>query len=445
MTVKRRYAAVGTGGRIPMFIDPIADTYRDVAELVGLCDTSAIRRTFHRDRLTRRYGTPEIPTYDAKDFDLMLHEQRPDIVIVCVPDYLHHEYIVRSLEGGADVISEKPLTIDAERYALIADAVRRTGRHVRTSFNYRWSPGVSKVREVIEQGTIGRVTHVDFEYQLNTSHGADYFRRWHSDKTCSEGLLVHKSTHHFDLVNWWIDAIPELVFALGDLNFYGKVNAIHRGCEEWTRYPRYSSENAAKDDPFMLSFDDHPTLDALYRKAEHENGYIRDRNVFRDGITIEDTMSVMIRYRTGVVANYSLVAYAPCEGYRVTITGDGGRLEYVERHASHIITGDTQLKTRAGEKHDMRLHVQKLFSESVEIPIVSSAGGHGGGDPLLQEQIFSPTPPPDVLKRNAGHEQGAASILIGAAANRSMVKGVPVKIIDLFRLAPDKIRLSDLG
>ena len=56
-----------------------------------------------------------------------------------------------------------------------------------------------------------------FEWALDTVHGADYFRRWHRDKKNSGGLLVHKSSHHFDLVNWWIGDVPARVYARGGL------------------------------------------------------------------------------------------------------------------------------------------------------------------------------------------------------------------------------------
>ena len=70
---KKTYAAIGTGGRIVMFIDPIANAYRENCELVGLCDPSEVRRTYHQKRLTRDYGIPEVPTY--ADFDLMMRER----------------------------------------------------------------------------------------------------------------------------------------------------------------------------------------------------------------------------------------------------------------------------------------------------------------------------------------------------------------------------------
>jgi predicted dehydrogenase len=438
---KRKFAAVGTGGRIPMFIDPIVGKYRNDCELVGLCDTSATRRSYHQQRLVRDYGIAPVPTY--ADFDQMLRETRPDTVIVCTPDFLHHDYIVKSLEYGADVISEKPLTTDADKARLIFAAVERTGRRLRTIFNMRWSPGVGKVRELIAQGSIGRVRHIDFEYMLNTSHGADYFRRWHSRKECSGGLLVHKSTHHFDLINWWLDGIPALVFGLGGLVFYGKKNAMSRGNDAWTRYDRYTGVPASKGDPFRLDVDSDPAMRGLYYNAEAETGYIRDQNVFREDIDIEDSMSLLIKYRRGEMVTYSLNAYCPAEGFRASISGDAGRIEYVENHSSHIITGDPEIKAER-EAYSTRLQVQKLFSEPVVVEVPAAEGGHGGGDPLIQEQMFSACPPFDPLNRSAGHEQGAASLLIGAAGNLSIATGRPVVINDLLPLKPTADCLSEL-
>lgn len=437
---KTRYAVIGTGGRIGMFTSPIAGRFKDDAELVGLCDPSEVRRTYLQGQLTKEFGIPPVPTY--ADFDLMMREKKPDTVIVCTPDCHHHEYIVRSLDAGSDVISEKPMTIDAEKCQAIFDAVKRTGRSVRTTFNVRWSPGATKVRELIEQGAIGRIMHVDYEHILDTTHGADYFRRWHSHKDISGGLLLHKSTHHFDLINWWINGIPSRVFAMGDLVFYGKKNAEARGDGALTRYERYTGVAEAKDDPFRLALDEDPHMTELYLNAEKETGYIRDQNVFRDGIDIEDTMSVMVKYRSGTMLSYSLNAFCPREGFRASITGDRGRIEYSEGHRSHIITGDAKT---AGDIGPVRkLILQKLFNAPEEIPIQSLEGGHGGGDPLLQEQMFSHAAPKDPYGRSAGHEQGAASLLIGAAANQSMVTGLPVNIDDLVQLNPKARVLSDL-
>lgn len=432
---KKRFAIVGTGGRVTMFLDPIVDTFREDSEVVGLCDTSRTRLLYHKERIAREYGTGDVPVYGAEDFEKMIREQRPEEVIVCTPDAFHHEYIIRALDLGVDVISEKPITTDAEKCRAIFEAVKRSGKSVRTTFNCRWMAGPAKVRELVEAGVIGTVRHIQFEDMLNTSHGADYFRRWHSEKQFSGGLQIHKSTHHFDLINWWMDAIPSRVFALGNLAYYGRENAIRRGEAARTQYTRYTGAEAAHNDPFQLDLEADPMMKALYRDAEKESGYIRDRNVFRDGIDIEDSLSVLVNYRTGAIASYTLNAFCPIEGCNVALTGDGGRIEYTEGKSTHTLdeNGKPEVDSQGLQMH---VRVIPLFSHGYDVPIAMGVGAHGGGDRRLQEQLFAAAPEPDLLGRNAGHEQGAASLLVGAAANRSLAEGRAVEIDELLSLNP---------
>jgi predicted dehydrogenase len=446
MNSKRRYAIVGASGRMRFFSDAMLKNYSHAGEVVGLCDISQVRMDYHNRRFQQEFGI-SVPTYKAEDFGRMIDEQRPDAVIVTCIDREHHAYIIAALEHGVDAITEKPMTIDAPRCRAIMDAVQRTGRRVRVAFNYRWGAHNSQVKRILESGAIGQVRTLNLEYLLDTRHGADYFRRWHSTMADSGGLLVHKSTHHFDLVNWWIDSVPRQVFAYGKLVFYGRQNALARGDEHLTRYERYTGQVTPEQDPFALDLRSKPGLEGLYFQAEKETGYLRDQNVFRDGIDIYDAMSVNVDYRNGVILTYSLNAYSPREGMRVTFNGDRGRLEYYEFTGGHIIAGQSDEELAAEQSAgaaDERIMVYPHFKRPYEVPVEKKIGGHGGGDPLLIEQIFSPDPPVDPLHRGAGHEQGAASILIGVAANTSIAENRPVDINELCPLKPEATRLTEL-
>ncbi|KAM6511484.1 hypothetical protein FALCPG4_016489 [Fusarium falciforme] len=287
---RKRYAVVGTGGRSSFYYSAIATDYSATSCIVAFCDTNQTRMNYANSKL-KAVGHGEVPTYLAADFDKMIQETKPDEVLVTTMDRTHNIYIVRALELGCNVITEKPMTIDALRCKEIFSAVERTGQKVRVTFNYRYAPHNTKVFEILRSGAIGKVTSVHFEWMLNTSHGADYFRRWHRDKRNSGGLLVHKSTHHFDLVNFWLQTRPQTVYATGNLAFYGRENAEKRG--ETKFYSRAHGSEAAKSDPFALHLDQNPQLKAMYLDAEHEDSYYRDQSVFGDGISIEDTMNLL--------------------------------------------------------------------------------------------------------------------------------------------------------
>ncbi len=190
VTQKRRYALVGTGNRgTTMWGHDLLAGWSDYVELVGICDLNLMRA----ERARGMIGS-NAPLY--ADFDLMMSELKPDLVIVCTPDDTHDDIIVKALEAGADVISEKPMTTTRDKIARIREAEARTGRRVDVSFNYRFAPTSSRIKELIEEGAIGDVTSVDFHWYLDNSHGADYFRRWHAFTARSGSLFVHKATHH---------------------------------------------------------------------------------------------------------------------------------------------------------------------------------------------------------------------------------------------------------
>ena len=428
---KVKYALVGAGSRARMFIDPLATRFREDGELVGLADPNPGRLSYYNHRLVNELDYHEIPAYSSDDFDRMVEETDPDVVIVTTVDAFHHEYVVKAMDLGCDAITEKPMTTDVEKCNLIIDTVKRTGRELRVAFNYRWAPGATKVRQVISEGIIGDVLHVDLEYWLNTSHGADYFRRWHRQKKNSGGLIIHKSTHHFDLVNWWIDAVPETVYGMGRLAFYGKENAEARG--ESVTYERYMDQDTSTD-PFAIDLSKDEVLRGLYLENERYDGYFRDQNVFGEGITIEDSMSLLVKYRTGPVLNYSLNAYLPREGFQVAFNGSRGRLEYEEQHGG----------SDGGSGRRSKLFLYPMFGSPREITVPEGVGGHGGGDLLLQRQIFAQDAEPDRWRRDAGHLQGAASVLIGMAANRSFETGEVVSVSDLCPGLGPATKLSDL-
>jgi predicted dehydrogenase len=430
---KKRYALIGTGSRSNMYIDALFREFSEYGELVALCDTNQKRMDYYNGRIQSEYGHSALPTYKPESFEKMLSDNKPDTVIVTSIDRTHHRYIIKSMVAGCDVISEKPMTIDAEKCREIYRTIEKTGRSLKVTFNYRYAPRNSKVKELLAEGVIGKVKSVHFEWLLDTSHGADYFRRWHRDKRNSGGLMVHKATHHFDLVNWWLDAAPVSVFGRGDLAFYGRENAEQRGVTSF--YTRSTGNPAAADDPFALSLKD-GLLEDLYLNAESEDGYIRDQSVFGDGISIEDDMSLIVSYDSGATMTYHLCAYSPWEGFRIAFNGTEGRLEYIVEESSYVSgSGDDinspERRHKSTAENEAQIIVRPQWKEPYEVEVPTGAtGGHGGGDIRMLRQIFVGDEP-DTLGKAADHRAGAKSILVGIAANASFRLNRPVTMKEL--------------
>jgi predicted dehydrogenase len=436
---RRRYGIVGTGARAQMYARALAVDHAGSCELVALADVNAARMAAH-NRWLAEWGAPPAATYPAGEFASMLDKERVDVAIVATVDRTHDEYIVAALEAGRDVITEKPMTTDAPRCRRILDATRRTGHRVTVTFNYRYNPVHAKVRELLAAGAIGEVGSVHFEWLLDTRHGADYFRRWHRDKANSGGLLVHKATHHFDLVNWWLDAAPVEVFASGRLFFYGpQAGARHGNARP---YERAHGAPDAPGDPFALDLAGSPGLRELYLDAEHLDGYHRDQNVFAPGVTIEDDLAVLVRYSTGATMTYHLTAYSPWEGYRIGFNGSRGRLELEVVENDHVAPSSGGLKgaslhgaEAAAERGWVRLQVRPHWQPPVDVDLGDlTREGHGGADALMTAALFGVSPQVDPLGRGATERDGAKSLLTGLAANASLERGQPVRVTDLLDL-----------
>jgi len=431
---RRRYALVGAGARAEMFLRALASDHAATSHLVALADVNRHRMATHNAWLAESGAAP-VPAYPAEDFERMLAAERVDEVLVTTVDRTHARYIVAALDAGCDVTTEKPMTTDVPGCRSILDAAARTGRQVHVAFNYRFNPLHEAVYQTLSSGELGEIGSVHFEWLLDIRHGADYFRRWHRDKANSGGLLVHKASHHFDLVNWWLGARPVEVHAVGRLFFYGEAGQRHGYARD---YPRVHGSAAAAGDPFALRLADHPKLRALYLDAESEDGYQRDVNVFAPGVSIEDDLAVLVRYDTGATMTYHLTAYAPWEGYRLMVNGSRGRLELEVVDSDHVdpaAAGGLKGATvhgvaEAAEDGWARLTVRPFWTSAREVPVPSySREGHGGADARMASVLFGGEADP--LGRSATARDGASALLTGLAANRSMETGAPVRTADL--------------
>ncbi|HHY49170.1 MAG TPA: Gfo/Idh/MocA family oxidoreductase [Alphaproteobacteria bacterium] len=414
-----KYAIVGTGARHAMFRRAVTETYAQSNELVALCDSNPRRLALAAQSIPAPRGNG-IATYAPGEFGRMIAEQRPDRVIVTTPDYLHHEYIIAAMRAGCDVMTEKPMTTDLGRLRALLAAQRETGRSITVTFNYRYTPARTQLKHILMAGTIGEITAVDFRWHLDRVHGADYFRRWHRDKEKSGGLLVHKSTHHFDLMNWWVASTPSRVTATGKRAFYTPQTAAALGlgahgerCHGCPVFDRCA---------YRLDLEHDAALRPLYLEAEDADGYFRDRCVFAEDITIEDTMQVQVAYANGVSLNYTLCAYSPWEGLEIVFCGTKGELSHKHIEVHGVFGGQQREKPAEADAFTTVLHLAGELPRPIEV--WSGSGDHGGADPVMLGYLFDAAEAgPDPYGRGSSHIDGAWSILTGIAANASIASG----------------------
>jgi predicted dehydrogenase len=421
----KKYAVCGVSKRaMGMFIEPMVKNFSTQSQLVALLDNDSKRFSVCKEEYPEIINVPE---FFEDEFETLVAETRPDVIIVTGRDDTHVDYIVKALEHDLDVITEKPMATTAADCKRILDAEKNSKGKVTVAFNYRYSPFHTRIKELILEGKIGRITSVDLNWYIDTYHGSSYFQRWNRKREFSGGLSIHKSSHHFDLVNWWLDQKPVEVFSFGGLNYYGE-KSEHNPAQEDGRYCltcnvkdkcSYYTRWNSRSNTIKVE-DDHISSDA--RRKDTYTNYRPDQCIFDSEIEIEDTYTATVKYDKGALLSYSINFSLPYEGYRLAINGTKGRIETTEFHAPSRVPFPVPEQT---------IEYFPLFGSKETIHVVKREGGHGGGDPVIQEDMFlgeDPTRPYQIL---SGSIDGAYAVSTGEAVWRSVKENKPIYIDEL--------------
>ncbi len=420
---RKRYAVCGVSARaISMYIAPIVEQFNNCAEVVALLDIDPLRFKVCKRDVPQ---TVNLPEYAPEEFDKMIEETHPDALLVVSRDCTHVRYITGGLEHDLEVITEKPMTTNTADALRVLEAESKSRGKVICTFNYRYNSVHKKVRQMVFEGKVGRVTHVDLTWYIDIRHGSSYFNRWNRMRENSGSLSIHKASHHFDLVNWWIDGIPEYVHAFGALNHYGPNGVFNpskkdgRHCSECEergkcayrqRWETRASVVHVHDD-HLDSFAGRPN--ELYTPAI----YRPDMCIFDSEINIHDTIVANVKYRNGALLNYSANFSTPYEGYRLAINGTLGRIETMEYGGAG---GCALPNLNDGAQF---IDYFPIFEGRERIHVPQGVGGHGGGDPLIREDIFIGEDPARKFDILAKSVDGLRAISIGDAVYNSIVNG----------------------
>ncbi|WP_026675630.1 Gfo/Idh/MocA family protein [Alkalihalobacterium bogoriense] len=429
----KKIAICGVSNRaMGMFIEPIVTKFSKDNTIVGLLDSDDRRFELCISKFPELHA---VPKYRPDSFSKMIKETGANTIIVTSRDDTHIDYILQGLAHDVTVITEKPMVTTAKDAKRVMEAEAKSKGKVIVAFNYRYNPYHRKIKELILEGKIGRVTSVDLNWYIDTYHGASYFKRWNRNREYSGGLSIHKSTHHFDLVNWWIDQLPEQVFAYGALNYYGKDGELNPSptdgrycetcreklkCQYYMRWSNRSNEIDVKDD--------HLKNESIEKLSSSYTDYRPDACIFDHDIEIEDTYVATVKYNEGAFLSYSINFSLPYEGYRLAINGTKGRIETTEFHEPSRVPFPIPVQT---------IDYFPLFGAKEVIHVVQNGGSHGGGDPILQEDLFLGVDPYRPYEILAGAKAGAYSIATGEAVWRSSKENKPISILKLLELDVD--------
>ena len=97
-------------------------------------------------------------------YDDLLHDPDIDAIYNPLPNSLHAEWTIRALQARKHVLCEKPFASNAREAEEMAKVAGETGLVLSEAFAYRYHPLTARIKEIIANGELGKVRHIDAQF-----------------------------------------------------------------------------------------------------------------------------------------------------------------------------------------------------------------------------------------------------------------------------------------
>ena len=280
-------------------------------ELIAVAD---VRQDMAREKL----GEHSAAVYST--VDELLANEKPDMIDICTPSYMHKEIAVKALMAGVHVLSEKPMSLNTLDTAEILDAARKSGKLFMTAHVVRFMTPYRYLKSVIDSRELGLPVHI--EMKRTSAIPKWSWEDWMRNEEKSGGAVIDLSIHDLDFVQYVFGQpldVSAVHYTLKNNSDYIVSNLIYDGFDVTVTGGWYSCD---------LKFS------AEYR-ALFENGYVelRDGTIYKNGEEVSLAKGD-IAEDTGI--NISGVdGYADEIAYFVSCIENGKSPEMVTPESSH--------------------------------------------------------------------------------------------------------------
>jgi UDP-N-acetyl-2-amino-2-deoxyglucuronate dehydrogenase len=192
----KKFAIIGCGRIAQRHAENIAR----VGKLEAVCDVVSERaESFASKYSTRAYSSVE---------DLLLQEKEVEIVAVCSPNGYHAEHIIKSLQAGKDVLTEKPLCLTKAAAWQIIETEKYCRQKLYVVKSARYNPIMQQLRKLISENGLGQL----YSFHLNCiwNRNDDYYTDWKGKLFPDGGTLYNQFSHYIDVMLWLFGDVAEV-------------------------------------------------------------------------------------------------------------------------------------------------------------------------------------------------------------------------------------------
>ena len=366
---KVKLVLIGAGDRGTTYVDLGAESCPEM-ELVAVADPDPVRRNYIKEK----FKLPEDKCFEYGE-ELLKLPKMADAAIIATQDNQHYELAISAINAGYHLLLEKPAAPTPEQCLAIDSAANEKGVKVVVCHVLRFTPFFRLLKSLIDTDRIGKIysiSHTECVGNVHQSHS--YVRgNWRNSKESSPMILA-KSCHDIDILQWLLGEKCKRVHSFGSLSYFCKENMpegapeyCYQGCPAEAECP-YSALKIYEQRNFMAfvktATRKHEPTDEDVRRTITETNY--GKCVFRCDNDVVDHQVVNLEYESGATVSFTMSAFTK-GGRKLRLMGTKGEI-VADMGADHVMLFD--FNTRKNEKIFIS---DAILDEEI-------TGGHGGGD-----------------------------------------------------------------
>ncbi len=329
-----------------------------------------------RDYIKETHNLPDEMCFENWD-EAFAQPKLADVAVIATQDHYHHEPAMKAIEKGYHILLEKPVAPTPQECADIAKAAGEKGVKVLVCHVLRYTPFFSRIKKFILDGKLGDVISIHHLEPVGNRHQSHSFVRgnW-GNEAKSNNMLLAKSCHDMDIIQWLMDSRCKRVQSFGSLSYFKKENApagAPEYCIDGCPHGETCYYNAVKlylEDKQNMWFRRAATNKVEPTDADVENALRTTQYgkcVFKCDNDVVDHQVVNMEFENGATAAFTMCAFNKGGGRSLHIMGTKGEL-FGDADTDEIRYYDFATKETS---------VMHPYNEAVNH---SLAGGHGGGD-----------------------------------------------------------------